>query len=33
MQTLFNEAMKLERSQVLGARPYERTRVTVHAPS
>ena len=25
MQTLFNEAMKLERSQVLGARPYERT--------
>jgi putative transposase len=26
MQTLFNEAMKLERSQVLGARPYERTR-------
>ena len=25
MQTLVNEAMKLERSQVLGARPYERT--------
>ncbi len=25
MQTLLNEAMKLERSQVLGARPYERT--------
>jgi putative transposase len=25
MQTLFNEAMKLERSPVLGARPYERT--------
>jgi len=25
MQTLFNEAMKLERSQVLEARPYERT--------
>jgi transposase-like protein len=25
MQTLINEAMKLERSQVLGARPYERT--------
>lgn len=25
MQTLFNEAMKLERSQVLGAGPYERT--------
>jgi transposase-like protein len=26
MQTLLNEAMKLERSQVLGARPYQRTR-------
>jgi transposase-like protein len=25
MQTLLNEAMKLERSQVLGAQPYERT--------
>lgn len=25
MQTLLNEAMKLERSQVLGARPYQRT--------
>ena len=25
MQTLLNEAMKLERSIVLGARPYERT--------
>lgn len=25
MQTLFNEAMKIERSQVLGAQPYERT--------
>jgi transposase-like protein len=25
MQTLINEAMKLERSQILGARPYERT--------
>ena len=25
MQTLLNEAMKVERSQVLGARPYERT--------
>ena len=25
MQTLLNEAMKLERSQVLGARPFERT--------
>ena len=25
MQTLLNEAMKLERSLVLGARPYERT--------
>jgi transposase-like protein len=25
MQSLLNEAMKLERSQVLGARPYERT--------
>lgn len=25
MQTLINEAMKLERSQVLGARPYQRT--------
>jgi putative transposase len=25
MQTLVNEAMKLERSQVLGARPYQRT--------
>ncbi|MGB6399458.1 MAG: IS256 family transposase [Bradyrhizobium sp.] len=25
MQTLFNEAMKLERSQVLGAQPYQRT--------
>jgi transposase-like protein len=26
MQTLLNEAMKLERSQVLGAQPYQRTR-------
>lgn len=26
MQMLLNEAMKIERSQVLGARPYERTR-------
>ena len=25
MQILLNEAMKLERSQVLGARPYQRT--------
>ncbi len=25
MQTLLNEAMKLERSQVLGAQPYQRT--------
>ena len=25
MQTLFNEAMKIERSQVLGAQPYQRS--------